>query len=116
MQEFLLIDRLSEAKSGMKKQAGFGGARVASLVVRFPVGTCTESGPWQHMKEVLALLKAAESEETVEKFGVACQRSLASQLFPPGQRKRRSSFSRHYPELMDYIDARSLCCMAFSAW
>lgn len=56
------------------------------------------------MKEILALLAAAESEESAKKFDVACGRSLSCQLVPPGQRKRCGSFSRHYPELMGYID------------
>ena len=56
------------------------------------------------MKEILALLAAAESEESAKKFDVACGRSLSCQLVPPGQRKRCGSFSRRYPELMDYID------------
>jgi hypothetical protein len=56
------------------------------------------------MKEILALLAAAESEESAKKFDGACGRSLSCQLVPPGQRKRCGSFSRHYPELMGYID------------
>ena len=51
------------------------------------------------MKEILALLAAAESEESAKKFDVACGRFLSCQLAPPGQRKRCGGFSRHYPEL-----------------
>lgn len=42
----------------------------------------------QHGPELRVLLKAVESQESVNKFAVACGRSLACQL-TPGQRKRR---------------------------